>query len=144
MPRVHVVGHVQATLYAWTGCYYQLHNFKSEYLWDIAGTAGVLVLWGIFGFIRSTYTFLCYHRLLLIEYCIEQRGKLEVSAKFPFAVCACVLVCVCRLLPFDEVPPLLSVCCDLCFEPLATDAMTPGHENGGDRIAGQARAPGQS
>ena len=95
MPRVHVVGHVQATLYAWTGCYYQLHNFKSEYLWDIAGTAGVLVLWGIFGFIRSTYTFLCYHRLLLIEYCIEQRGKLEVSAKFPFAVCACVLVCLC-------------------------------------------------
>lgn len=70
---------VTTTLYAWTGCYYHLHDFKVEYFFDISGTIGVLVLWWLTSFVRSIYTFLCYHRLLLVDYCIEQRGKLEMS-----------------------------------------------------------------
>ena len=67
------------TMFAWTGCYYHLHDFGVDFKHDASGTLGMLMAWILSSFFSSVYNFLCYHRLLLIEYCIEQRGKLEVS-----------------------------------------------------------------
>eukprot|EP01052_Picozoa_sp_SAG31_P057134 SAG31_NODE_16741_length_698_cov_0.731219_1_plen_86_part_01 len=75
---MHATG-VCTTMYAWTGCYYHLHEFDLEYFFDISGTFGILFLWLLTSFVGSMYNFLCYHRLLLIDYCIEQRGKLEMT-----------------------------------------------------------------
>lgn len=61
----------------WTICYAHIHNFELEYLWETAGTVGMLVPLVVINLTTSVYNFLVYHRLLLMGYCVEQRGELE-------------------------------------------------------------------
>jgi hypothetical protein len=61
----------------WTICYGDIHYFDQPYIKQTMCTVGMLVPLIISSILSSVWNFLCYHRLLLLDYCVEQRGDIE-------------------------------------------------------------------
>ena len=61
----------------WTVCYSDLHKFKDDWVFETYGTMVMLLVLLVVTLLDSVFNFLVYHRLLLIEYCVEQRGDIE-------------------------------------------------------------------